>query len=207
MSRHLPRTAFAVLIAVALADGPLAAQDARLASRLAPGTRLAVEGIVDSARQAGLPSEPLVLKALEGASKGADSARIVAAVGALGRLLREARQALGPSAAEAELVAGAAALRAGAAPTRLAELDVLRPRERLAVPLSVLADLLTAGIPEERAWVTVRDMASQGAPDTDFLVLRDRLTGTRGAATPAVPPAAERPPTAAPTPVQTRPPR
>ena len=53
----------------------------------------------DSARAAGLPHEPLILKALEGASKGADSARIVTAVRALGGRLQEAARALGPAAA------------------------------------------------------------------------------------------------------------
>jgi|SRR5690606_34920862 len=186
----------ALLLAAGLGSVPLAAQDARLAARLPTGTRLAVERLMDSARAGGLPTEPLVRKALEGESKGADSARIVSAVAALARYLGQARQALGAGADEATLVAGAAALRAGAQPARLRALDSLRSRERLAVPLSVLADLLTSGVEPERAWTTVRQMATQGAPDADFLELRERLTGARQ----GLPPAAERPPTAAPLP-------
>jgi hypothetical protein len=196
-----------ILLAVVLGltAAPLAGQDARLASRLAPGTRLAVERLVDSARTAGGPTEPLIRKALEGASKGADSARIIAAVAALARHLGQAREALGPTAEEAELIAGAAALRAGAPAARLRALDSLRPRERLAVPLSVLADLLTSGIEPERAWTTVRDMASRGAPDAAFLTLRDRMAGSRGAASTDLPPQAERPPAATPLPAPSRP--
>ncbi len=186
----------ALLLAAGLGSVPLAAQDARLAARLPTGTRLAVERLMDSARAGGLPTEPLVRKALEGESKGADSARIVSAVASLARYLGQARQALGAGADEATLVAGAAALRAGAQPARLRALDSLRSRERLAVPLSVLADLLTSGVEPERAWTTVRQMATQGAPDADFLELRERLTGARQ----GLPPAAERPPTAAPLP-------
>ena len=190
----------ALLLVVGLTTVPLAAQDARLAARLPPGTRLAVERLMDSARAGGLPTEPLVRKALEGESKGADSARIVSAVATLARYLGQARQALGTGADEATLVAGAAALRAGAQPARLRALDSLRSRERLAVPLSVLADLLTSGVEPERAWTTVRQMATQGAPDADFLELRERLTGGRQGQAPGLPPAAERPPTAAPLP-------
>jgi hypothetical protein len=195
----------ALFLAAGWSVVPLTAQDARLAARLPQGTRLAVERLMDSARAGGLPTEPLVRKALEGASKGADSARIVSAVATLARYLGEARQALGPGADEATLVAGAAALRAGAQPARLRALDSLRRREQLAVPLSVLADLLTSGVEPERAWTTVREMASQGAPDADFLELRERLTGTGAGPSPGLPPAAERPPTAAPLPTPTRP--
>lgn len=190
----------ALLLAAGLGAAPLEAQDPRLAARLPTGTRLAVERLLDSARASGLPTEPLVRKALEGESKGADSARIVSAVATLGRYLGQARQALGTGTDEATLVAGAAALRAGAQPARLRALDSLRARERLAVPLSVLADLLTSGVEPERAWTTVREMATQGAPDADFLELRERLMGTRQGQAPGLPPAAERPPTAAPLP-------
>jgi hypothetical protein len=174
----------------------LAAQDARLTARLAPGPRAAVQRLVDSAASIGLPTEPLIRKALEGESKGADSARIVLAVHALLDHLGTARRLFGTSAQEAELVAGAAALRAGAAPASLARLATLRPRDQLTVPLSVLADLLASGIPAQQAWTSVYDMASQGASDAAFLALRDRLTGADTRRSPGLPPPAERPPTA-----------
>jgi len=53
--------------------------DARLA-RLDSATRVAFAVVVDSARRSRLPMEPLVDKALEGAKKGAEDDRIVAAV-------------------------------------------------------------------------------------------------------------------------------
>lgn len=180
------------LAAVLLLPARLAAQDARLAARLPDNIARAVQATVDSAAASGLPADPLVQKALEGWSKGADSARIVTAVRALARSLATAQLALGRAAPAADLVAGAAALRAGAAPSALTTLRGLRRSEQLAVPLSVLADLLTAGVGAERAWSSVRDMASQGASDAAFLRLRDELvpgTGDR-----PLPPAAERPP-------------
>jgi hypothetical protein len=186
----------ALALACSFAAGSLAAQDARLSERLAPGPRLAVQRMVDSAAALGLPTEPLVRKALEGESKGADSGRIVAAVSTLFGHLRTARRLVGPDAEESELVAGAAALRAGAPPARLADLAALRPRARLAVPLSVLADLLASGIPSEEAWTSVYQMATRGAPDAAFLSLRNRLTGADSRRPPSLPPAAERPPAA-----------
>lgn len=174
----------------------LAGQDPRLVARLAPGPRAAVQRLVDSAASAGLPSEPLIKKALEGESKGADSARIVSAVQSLLTNLTAARQVFGPGAQEAELVAGAAALRAGATNSNLARLASLRHNEQLTVPLSVLADLLASGIPVEQAWTSIYDMASRGANDAAFLALRDRLTGPDSRRSTGVPPPAEHPPAA-----------
>lgn len=151
-----------------------------------------VQTIIDSAAADRLPADPLVQKALEGWSKGADSARIVTAVRSLARSLQSAQRALGAGAPTADLVAGAAALRAGAAPATLSTLRSLRRSDPLAVPLSVLADLLTAGIGPERAWSSVREMASQGASDGAFLRLRDELVPSNGVR--PLPPAVERPP-------------
>jgi hypothetical protein len=172
------------------------AQDARLTQRLDPGTRASVQHLVDSASSRDLPTEPLIRKALEGESKGADSARIVSAVRSLFTLLATTRQLLGPAANETELVAGAAALRAGASATHLSRLAALRPIDQLAVPLSVLADLLASGVPDEQAWNGVYQMASRGGNDADFLALRDRLAGAGPRATPGMPPPVEQPPTA-----------
>lgn len=190
--RPTPRPA--LLLLGLLLPAWLSAQDPRLAARLPPRTAEQVQAVADSAQAAGLPVEPVILKALEGASKGADSTRIVAAVRALLGRLQQVGRVLGPAATEAELVAGAAALRAGATPERLASLKSLRPRERLTVPLSVLADLLTAGIAPERAWTSVRDMANRGAADADYLALRDHLVPPGSSGPVRMPPAAEYPP-------------
>ncbi len=170
----------------------LEAQDPRLTIRLPGGVARAVQSTIDSATREGLPADPLVQKALEGWSKGADSARIVTAVRILAASLGGARQALGSAAPAGDLVAGAAALRAGAEPAALTALRNLRRSDPLAVPLSVLADLLTAGIVPERAWSSVREMASRGASDAAFLRLRDEMVPMGGER--PLPPAVERPP-------------
>src|SRR5438093_634738 len=53
--------------------------DPRL-DRLDPDTRAQVATVMDSASRVGLPTEPLIQRALEGATKAAPGARIVAAV-------------------------------------------------------------------------------------------------------------------------------
>lgn len=173
----LRRHFLATTILLSIAAPRARAQDARLADRLPAGAAAAVQSLVDSAAAASLPTEPLIKKALEGQSKGADSARIVAAVRALAANLALARTALGATAPEADLVAGAAALKAGAAPNSLTMLRSLRPGRPLGVALSVYADLLTSGLGTDRAWAEVRDLAERRVPDSDFLLLRDRTAG------------------------------
>jgi hypothetical protein len=149
--------------------------DSRLSQRLDPGTAAEVERLVDTARADGLPTEPLVSKALEGEAKGASSERIVAAVRAQLTALSEARAALGRTSSEAEMVAGAGALLAGVPRDSLARLRQSRPGKSLVVPLVVLADLVARKVPGEAAATAVLAVARAGAGDTELLRLRERV--------------------------------
>jgi hypothetical protein len=157
--------AVAVLLAAPVgAQGTLAAQ---LAGRLDAGTRGAVLAIADSARQAGLPGDPLFNKALEGASKRADGARILVAVRSLARELGEARAALGPSSTEDELVAGAAALHAGIPALTLGH---LRSRAHSATTsLAVMSDLVARGVSADSAGGIVLALTDERVPDAALL--------------------------------------
>jgi hypothetical protein len=149
-----------------------AAQDARLTDRLDTATAASVQQVVDSARRAGLPTEPLVQKALEGGTLGASGERIVVAVEALHGQLGRARNALGGSASDAELTAAAGALRAGLPPAALRRLQSLRSDRPLVVPIAVLTDLVAEGVPAEQATRSVLDLARAGRPDDEFVALR-----------------------------------
>jgi hypothetical protein len=151
-----------------------AAQDPRLTARLDSVTRVQVEALVVSARDQQLPTEPLVQKALEGASKGAPGPRIVTAVESTLADLRRAREALGQRAAPDEIVAAAAALRAGATPAMVAEIRRVGPHG-VAVPLAVFTDLVAGGMGVDAAWRSVSELANRGGDDQAFLDLRDRL--------------------------------
>jgi hypothetical protein len=174
--RYLP-----LLLVLAGAPAALSAQDARLEGRLDPATGAAVAALVDSARAAGLPTEPLVDKALEGATKRASGERIVAALRNLTSDLRTARTALGSNAPDADVIAGATAIRAGARPDLLDHLGQVRGKNGLAVPLAVLADLVARGVPVDTAASVVLNLARHGANDGDFTSLERGVAQDIGA--------------------------
>lgn len=185
---------------LAFSPALLQGQDRRLSDRLDPVTALSVQRLVDSARAAGLPTEPLVQKALEGSTMGASGDRIRDAVEALLAQLGRAREALGTGATEGELTAGAGALRAGVSPASLAELHRLRYRQSLVVPIAVLADLVAEGVPAAQATREVFELAREGRPDDEFVALRKRIQNqkrgqpaTEPLQRPAAPPAADPP--------------
>jgi hypothetical protein len=161
---------------VSLAAGGAGAQQSAPPDRLAPATRASIERLADSLRSLGLPSQPLYGKAAEGVLKGADDARIMAAIRTLARELVEARAALGDESDEAELIAGASALHAGAPASTLRRLREGRGPRRakgaLAVPLVVLADLASRGIPPAVAGASLEALAARNASDDQFTALR-----------------------------------
>ena len=159
----------AIIALVLLVTGtPALAQDARLAAALPAPAAAQVTAQMDSAVAAGLPAEPLLQKALEGAVKGAPPALVVQAVRALRGRLAIARDRLGGDAAEADLVAGAAALYAGVEPETLTRLRRAAPDAPLAMPLVVLADLIGRGVPMGPAADAVVTMARAGVDDESF---------------------------------------
>jgi hypothetical protein len=180
-----------LLLALLLAPAIAAAQDPRLTERLDGATAADVQQLVDSARRAGLPTEPLVQKALEGSTLGASDHRIVAAVEALRGQLGRARDALGEGASEAELTTAAGALRAGLPPGALRRLQSLRSGRPLVVPMAVLTDLVAEGVAPEQATESVLDLAREGRPDDEFVALRRQVQVQRrgGAGNPAGRPA------------------
>jgi len=161
--------ALAVVIGIATLAS---AQDARLSGKLDRDAALRVTRVIDSARAFGLPTEPLIGVALEGAHRRASADRIVRAVRDYVGHLRSARVALGDGASDDEVVSGAGALLSGVTPSALRDLRSARPRESLTVPLVVLADLVARGVPPDTASRAVFVAARAGAQDADFTLLR-----------------------------------
>ena len=152
-------------------------------ARLEPSVRYRVEVLIDSARIYGLPTAPLQSKALEGAAKRADGRAIIIQVTRVLRSLRDARAALGPLVSNDELAAAAGALRVGISQTELAALSRSRSDKVLTVPLVVLTDLISRGVPRDTASTTIFQLFQRGADDGDFLGLwrgveRDIVSGT-----------------------------
>lgn len=111
-----------------------------------PGTLGTLAREVTAARDAGLPVEPLVQKALEGKSKGAPDSLVIRAVRALRGRLASAAEILGREAAEPELVAAAGALYLGVQREALARVVEQTPTEARPMALVVLGDLVSRGV-------------------------------------------------------------
>jgi hypothetical protein len=170
--------------ALALAIGWMAAMpwvawsapiDRHLLDRVDPATADEVVKIAETARQQGVPYEPLLMTAVEGASKHAPPERIVAAVRERFAALSVAKEALGPESTPGEIAAGAGALMSGVSPDTLALLRKGRPKGSLLVPLVVLADLVTRKVPVETASAALLHASRIGARDADLLRLRSRV--------------------------------
>ena len=131
-------------------------------ARLQPNVRYRVELLIDSARLHGLPTGPLQSKALEGAAKRADGRAIVLEVTRVLRSLRDARAALGTRVTDDELAAAAGAIRVGITQTELATLARSREEKVLTVPLVVLTDLVTRGVPRDTASTTIFQLFQRG---------------------------------------------
>lgn len=175
-----------VALAIAAAGGRAGAQDSRLAAQLDAATQARVSEVIERARAASLPVEPLVDKALEGARKRAPDARIIEAVTSLAARLDSSRAALGTASTDAELVAAAAALQAGVRPVVLSRLRQERAGRSLAVPLVVLGDLVARGVPHDTASALILLVAHEGLGDETLLAIqRDVQRDVRDGAHPA----------------------
>lgn len=161
-----------VPILLALPATPVVAQQAALLARLDPASRYQIEVLMDSAARIGLPPEALLSKTLEGISKGAPGSRIVQVVRKHFSALREARAALGVEITLDELGAAAGALQAGVPRTSLARLHDTRKGSSILMPLVVLSDLVSRGVPPDDATSAIINMTQRGALDSDFAGLR-----------------------------------
>jgi hypothetical protein len=173
------RRVLGIALALALASsaraGDAASDQARLEARLGPDVGRQVGALVDDARAAGLPTDPLIARAFEGASRGADAAGIVNGVRRQSGAQLAARGALGAGSQPDEIVAGASALLAGVPADSLARLRLARPGGNLVIPLVVLCDLVARGVPADAASVAVVTAARAGATDGALLRIRERI--------------------------------
>ena len=161
------------VVALPLRLGAQEARTARLEGKLDGETHALVLRTLDSARTRGLPTEPLVDKALEGATKKAAGPRIQAAVSTLLLRLEAARDALAPNPTPRDITAGADALAYGATREALKAMRAIRPNESVAVPLGVLTQLIASGVPVGRATRVVAELLRRGARDEQLIALNE----------------------------------
>jgi hypothetical protein len=160
------------LLALTLVCGGLAsagAQDPRIGTRLDAPTRATILALVDSARTQGLPVDPLMEKVYEGLAKGTDGPRIVAAIRSLTQEMASAHRALGTVASADELKAAASAMHAGVPAVELGKMKKQSGlRRSLTLPFTVLADIVSRGVPVQTAANAIRSLVGAGARDADI---------------------------------------
>lgn len=169
------------LVAASLTPVMLAGQQdvsARLAGHVPPAVVAQVQRLADTAVARGLPVDPLVNKALEGAVKGALPDKIVSAVRAVLQQLDLASDALRPvgvtsaNAIEAGAFAIAAGLDSGEVATVARSADRAHPA---ATALQVVATLVALGVPPGRGVGLVQATIRSGEPLADLVSLPSRL--------------------------------
>ena len=145
------------------------AQDPRLSNRLDAPTRKALSAIVDSARAQGIPVEPLMEKVYQGLAMGADGTRIVVAVRSLTFEMGNAHRVLGAVATTDELKAAASAVHAGVPAVELGKMKKQSGlRRSLTLPFTVLADIVSRGVPVAAATNAIKSLVGAGAKDKDI---------------------------------------
>ncbi|NUO39526.1 MAG: hypothetical protein HOQ17_07710 [Gemmatimonadaceae bacterium] len=169
------------LVTLALVSAALAqasAQDPRIMPRLDAPSRAAITALVDSARAQGLPVEPLMEKVYEGMGKGADGPRIVAAVRSLTLEMASAHRALGTVASADEIKAAASAMHAGVPAVELGKMKKQSGlRRSLTLPFTVLADLVSRGVPVEAGVNAIKSLVGAGAKDADLNKFQRNVSG------------------------------
>lgn len=169
-------------LGLALVAGPLAAQSARarLEERV-PGAAIpVVDSLVQRALAEGLPTEPLIQKALEGGAKQVAAPRIVAAVQVSLGQLRGARDLLiragdEPPATPAEVTTVAWALRRGLPGPVVARVVAALPRPPRASAMHAVADLAAHHFDSDSAADLIIAAIGQG-------LVRERLLDVSAAA-------------------------
>ena len=170
------------LVSVSLGAGAQAAPKARtsLPSQLRPETRSLLSQLLDSARVLRIPVAPLTDKAAEGVLKGADDARVVAAVRSLFREMAQARAIVGDSASDALLGAAASTLHAGVTPAELRRIvrarnGVTADPNVMATALITLVDFVARHVPVRLASSAIDELLERNAGEAQFVTLRSQV--------------------------------
>ena len=145
------------------------------AARFDSVTALSLRSYLDTAIEQGIPTGPLINRALEGSARRKSGAEIMRAVRLFGAALAQAMNVLGPGTPVAELEAGASALRAGIDEKSLAAIRAARPVGAATIPLMVLTDIVQRGIPYSAARDAVTAIARMPTSDEALKGLRETV--------------------------------
>jgi hypothetical protein len=173
VKRLMPVASAAFAVAAAAGFTAFVA-DERIEKRVDARIRGPVAALADSLEREGVPAEQLIDYALEGTGKGGSPQAILNGVRKWARDLRRARQLLGPNATEAELSAGAQAIRAGVNESQLERFRDARKEIRLAAALA-MTYLVKQGVPADTASTVLVNMALASASESEIVALQDQI--------------------------------
>ncbi|MCE2902856.1 MAG: hypothetical protein ACK5XT_09855 [Gemmatimonas sp.] len=145
------------------------------ATRFDSVTANTLRGLFEDAVEMGLPTRPLINRALEGAARRMSSERIIRVVREHAAALSSAKAVLGPGSSEAELDAAAMALRSGIDEPSLTAVRRSRPAGSAVTALVVLTDLVRRGVPRPEAREAVTSLASLPRSDDALLGLQSTV--------------------------------
>jgi len=145
------------------------------AARFDTLTASALRLLFDDAAARGLPTAPLINRALEGAARRVSGQRILSVVRAHAAALAEAKAALGEGSTVAELDAGATALRACVDIRTLEVVRAARPGGTGVTALVVLTDVVRRGVPTATARDAVATIARLPRSDDALLGLQSTV--------------------------------
>ncbi|MBT8397558.1 MAG: hypothetical protein HKO65_13585 [Gemmatimonadetes bacterium] len=170
----------AVAILLAVGGGPLSAQEGvreRARENLPTQVFESIDALATEVGREGIPAEPLFNKALEGLAKRVPSDRLLPAVTRYAGQLRMAREAFGGLGSGPLYVAGADALQRGVEPELLSRLGQREGDSPGASPMAVLvlADLVEAGVPADRALGMVREALRMRTGEQQMLGMTARV--------------------------------
>jgi hypothetical protein len=164
IARPLALLALIVPVAVAQHESPLVPGDAEASAQLAT--------IVSSAREAGLPTDPILGKVRYGlVVVHAPPQRIVTAARAVATRLQVAHDALAPNPMPSEIANGADALEYGATTDQLRAVRLASAEQSVSTPLGVLAQLLASKVEPKRAAQIVTDLIRRHATAAQLVAL------------------------------------
>ncbi len=135
------------------------------ATRFDSLTAIGLRAFLDSAAEQGIPTGPLIDKALEGAGRHANRDKILQTVRQLAAALVQAREVLGTTTTRDEILAGASALRAGVDEKALSAIRAARPTGSILQPLVAITDVVLRGVPLQTARDAVATIAKM--PNSD----------------------------------------
>lgn len=157
-------------------------------TRFDSSTAVTLRALLDTAIARGLPTTPLVNRALEGSARRVVGSRIIIAVRAHLAAMTNAQRVLGVRSTAAQLDAAAEAMKAGVDGGTLHQLHEARPGNSIIKPLVVLTDILGRGIPFATANHAVLTLARLPGSDDHLDTLQSLVAKnvTRGGPTMAV---------------------